>query len=190
MIELKLIISGETATEALAELRHLAAALNPSEDFAKAPAPVAVVPPTAEEAPKRTRKKQTQTPATTVPPTSEEEAQTPAPSVQGGAPVSEVAPAAPAFMQGAATTPPAAPVPFPTPAAPAPAPAPVTPPPQPVKVYTLDDISRAGSALIDQGKMDAIMALMGKYGVEAITQLQEANYPAFVEDLRALGATI
>jgi hypothetical protein len=48
----------------------------------------------------------------------------------------------------------------------------------------------AGSSLIDQGKMADVMALMTRYGVQAITQLKPETYPAFAADLRALGATI
>ena len=55
---------------------------------------------------------------------------------------------------------------------------------------TLDAISRAGAALVDQGKMQQIMALLGKYGVQAITQLNANAYEAFAADLRALGAAI
>lgn len=54
----------------------------------------------------------------------------------------------------------------------------------------LEAISRAGAALIDQGKMPQVMALLQKYGVQAITQLQASTYPAFAEELRGLGAAI
>lgn len=59
-----------------------------------------------------------------------------------------------------------------------------------VAPITLDAISRAGAALVDQGKVQQIMALLGKYGVQAITQLNASAYEAFAADLRALGATI
>ena len=72
----------------------------------------------------------------------------------------------------------------PTQAAPVSAPAPQTP------VITLDMISRAGAALVDQGKMPQIMGLLTKYGVQAITQLNANTYDAFAADLRALGASI
>lgn len=127
--------------------------------------------------------------------------------------------AAPAPAMGPAptapvTTPPAAPVPpqMPTPATgpapmmpqtPAPAPAaPVTPPPAPAPApapampvttapaYTLDQISKAGAALVDAGKMEPLLALLGKYGLQAITQLQPAQYGVFATELRALGAQI
>ena len=64
------------------------------------------------------------------------------------------------------------------------------PAPAAEKEYSLDEISRAGAALIDQGKMPDLLALLKNYGVQAVTQLDKSRYPAFVEDLRALGARI
>lgn len=58
------------------------------------------------------------------------------------------------------------------------------------KSYTLDDISRAGAVLIDQGKMPQLLELLKKYGVQAVTQLNPATYPAFVEEMKALGAQL
>ena len=106
---------------------------------------------------------------------------------------------------------PAAPVPV---AVAAPAPVPVTPPPPvtgpvvppppavpaappapavPVAgapAYTLDQLAKAGAALVDAGKMESLMALLAKYGVQAVTQLPPAQYGAFATELRALGAQI
>lgn len=56
--------------------------------------------------------------------------------------------------------------------------------------YTLDDLSRAGAALIDQGKMPQLLELLKKYGVQAVTQLDPGTYPAFVEEMKALGAKL
>ena len=56
--------------------------------------------------------------------------------------------------------------------------------------YTLDMIARAGAALVDAGKMDALCGLLAKYGVEALTALDPAQYGNFPNDLRALGAQI
>lgn len=56
--------------------------------------------------------------------------------------------------------------------------------------YTLDQISKAGAALVDAGKMEPLLALLAKYGVKAITQLQPAQYGVFATELRALGAQI
>lgn len=56
--------------------------------------------------------------------------------------------------------------------------------------YTLDQIAKAGATLVDAGKMEPLMALLAKYGVQAITQLQPAQYGLFATELRALGAQI
>ena len=49
---------------------------------------------------------------------------------------------------------------------------------------------RSGAALVDAGKMEPLLALLTKYGVQAITQLQPAQYGVFATELRALGAQI
>lgn len=107
----------------------------------------------------------------------------------------------------------AAPTPAPQPVAPAPQtaqetpqqPVPQTPAPQVAtptpqaaptvsqpqqKALTLNDIATAGAGLVDQGKMQQVIELLGKYGVQAITQLQPTQFDAFAGELRALGATI
>ena len=105
-------------------------------------------------------------------------------------------------------------IPRPQVAVPAPAPVPVTPqppvtgpvvppppavpaaPPAPAvpvagaPAYTLDQLAKAGAALVDAGKMESLMALLAKYGVQAVTQLPPAQYGAFATELRALGAQI
>jgi len=81
----------------------------------------------------------------------------------------------------------AAPILMPTPT-PMPASAPQTE--EPEKKYTLDDISRAGAALIDQGKMAQLRELLGAFGVQAVTQLEAAVYPEFARKLIALGAKL
>ena len=86
--------------------------------------------------------------------------------------------------QTAAPVAPTVPVATPAPTA-APAPVPTAAP-----QYTLEMISVAGSALIDAGKLDALMALLGKYGVDSLTSLDPNQYGAVATDLRALGARI
>lgn len=68
---------------------------------------------------------------------------------------------------------------------------PVAPPVVPTTpILDLDAISRAGAALVDQGKMNDILLILQKYGVMAVNQLDPSQYPAFADDLRALGANI
>ena len=53
-----------------------------------------------------------------------------------------------------------------------------------------DIVEKAGATLVDAGKMEPLLALLTKYGVQAITQLQPAQYGVFATELRALGAQI
>lgn len=106
------------------------------------------------------------------------------------APVAAPAPAAPVNPTPAPAAPvaPTAPVPTEQPAAPvaqAPAAVPVTAP-----TYTLDQIARAGASLVDAGKMEQLLALLARYGVAAVTQLQPDQFGVFATELRALGAQI
>ena len=79
----------------------------------------------------------------------------------------------------------------PTPVQPtAPATAAPAAPTVPAEGYTLEALSRAGAALIDDGKMPQLLALLGKYGVRAVTQLPKDAYTAFAAELKALGAQL
>ena len=110
------------------------------------------------------------------------------------------APVAPAPVQTAPTpapvaAPASAPAPAPTPAAPPVTPMPTTAAPAPAvpvtaPTYTLDQIAKAGANLVDAGKMEQLLALLTKYGVQAVTQLTPDQYGAFATELRALGAQI
>lgn len=110
------------------------------------------------------------------------------------APVATPAPGAPLSATPAQTATPIAPtIPVAAPAlavTPAanvtPAPAVPTSAPQ----YTLDMIATAGSALIDAGKMDQLMGLLGKFGVASLTELAPESYGAVANELRAMGAAI
>lgn len=119
----------------------------------------------------------------------------------GPAPAAPAAPVAPTPVPVVNPTPAPAAVPTPAPVMPqAPTPAPETAashsnpapavPTATPPAYTLDQIARAGAALVDMGKMDALLALLGKYGIAAVTQLLPAQYGTFATELRALGAQI
>lgn len=114
----------------------------------------------------------------------------PAPAPVSPAPVTPTqtptpAPAAPV----AAPNPAPAPTAGQTSAAPGNTPAP-TVPVAGAPTYTLDQISRAGASLVDAGKMQQLLELLGRYGVQAVTQLQPEQYGTFATELRALGAQI
>lgn len=108
------------------------------------------------------------------------------------APAPAPAPVTPTQTPAPTATPPvAAPAPTvgQTSAAPGNTPAP-TVPVTGAPTYTLDQISRAGASLVDAGKMQQLLELLGRYGVQAVTQLQPEQYGAFATELRALGAQI
>ncbi len=81
----------------------------------------------------------------------------------------------------------------PTPAAvptAAPAPVPAAVPVATAPGYTLDQLGRAGSALVDAGKRDQLIALLQRRGIQTLSQLDPTQYGAFATELRGLGAQI
>lgn len=106
-----------------------------------------------------------------------------APTQASGAPLS--ATPAPTATPIAPTVPVAQPAPAVTPAANV---APTVPTGAPT--YTLEMIATAGSALIDAGKMEQLMQLLGKFGVASLTELAPESYGAVAGELRTLGATL
>lgn len=128
---------------------------------------------------------------------------TPAPVVPVATPVTH-APVPPVTLPPATVVPTqptpapvATPTPAPAPAAPA-APAQTVAPTNPAPTvpvttaptYTLDQIAKAGASLVDAGKMEQLLALLAKYGVQAVTQLQPDQYGVFATELRTLGAQL
>lgn len=165
MLEIKITVECPGLPEAI---HALADALHEGQaNPVSVPIPDSTTPTAASHAPARAAAPTTAVPLASAP--------TPAHGV--AAPTVPVAPAAPAV-------PVAAPV---APAAPA-APAPAVPVAAPT--YTLDQIARAGAALVDAGKMEQLLALLGKYGVAAVTQLAPEQHGSFATELRALGAQI
>lgn len=101
-----------------------------------------------------------------------------APAAPAPAPMPVAAPAAPVMAT-------AAPAPAVSPSNPV---APVAAPAPPPAAITVEDLGRAGAGLIDAGKMPQLMGLLGKYGVQAITQLQPGQIGPFAAEMQALGA--
>jgi hypothetical protein len=74
-----------------------------------------------------------------------------------------------------------------------PAPPPMTPPPTiptSAPTYALDDLMRAGSALADAGKREAVVALIGEFGAASMLQVPPERYGEFAARLRGLGAQL
>ena len=164
------------APDLVAALMRLAAAVNPDPNILTPDTPQPQMPaPATSPAPVMP-----QTPGPTAP-----AAPAPVPQAPVANPTQEAV-----SVPTAPTAAPAAPLAGQTSAClsnPAPAPAvPVAGAP----TYTLDQISKAGAALVDAGKMEPLLGLLTKYGVQAITQLQPAQYGVFATELRALGAQI
>lgn len=78
----------------------------------------------------------------------------------------------------------------PTPEVPTVPTVPTTAVPTAAPQYTLEMIAKAGTSLIDAGKLSEVSALLGKYGVDALTSLNPSMYGAVAMDLRAMGAQI
>ena len=110
---------------------------------------------------------------------------TPVTSVQVNQPAAPVAPIHPTPAAGVPLS--AAPARTEAPAANVPAPAAI---PTSAPTYSIDMLATAGTALVDAGKMNELLALLGEYGVEAVTQLKPEQYGTFATELRALGAQI
>lgn len=79
-----------------------------------------------------------------------------------------------------------------TPVAPAPQPTAPTPQPQATAetAITLEALCAAGAKLVESGQMAQVIALLGKYGVQAINQLPAEKYTEFAAELRAIGGQI
>lgn len=170
MLEMKVTITA--ATDLMAVLNNIAAALNGKDlkpiaeaDALAASAPVAQpATPTVPVNPTPAQAAQPTAAPAIMPLTAEQTATPIVPTVSVATPAPAVTPATNVAL----------------------APAVPTSAPQ----YTLDMIATAGSALIDAGKMDQLMGLLGKFGVVSLTELAPESYGAVANELRALGAAI
>lgn len=73
-----------------------------------------------------------------------------------------------------------------SPAAPTPEAVPVAP----AQSYSLDDLAKAGIALMDQGKQADLLTLLQQFGVTALPQIPKEQYGAVATAMRGLGAQI
>ena len=56
--------------------------------------------------------------------------------------------------------------------------------------YTQDQIAIALTGLIDQGKRDYVMQILGQFGAMSLMQVPVERYPELVTQLRGAGANI
>ena len=103
----------------------------------------------------------------------------PAPAAQPSPAPVPVTPV-PVAQPAAAPAPVAPPVPAPAPAA-----APTT-----ARAFRFEDIQLAATSLCDTGKRAEVLALLAKYGIQALSALPAEQYGAFATELRGLGAKI
>ena len=103
----------------------------------------------------------------------------PAPAAQPSPAPVPVTPV-PVAQPAAAPAPVAQPVPAPAPAA-----APTT-----ARAFQFEDIQLAATSLCDTGKRAEVLALLAKYGIQALSALPAEQYGAIATELRGLGAKI
>lgn len=58
------------------------------------------------------------------------------------------------------------------------------------QTYTMDQLARAASQLMDAGKQAELVQLLGQFGVQALTALPQEQYGTFATKLREMGAKI
>lgn len=121
-------------------------------------------------------------PTATAQATIKEQAETVTPT-QPTAPVTNSAPSVNTPPAPVATTQPVQPVPTATSPA-------VQAPSEPVKTYTQEQLSNAGAALCEQGKMPQLIQLLSQFGAQSIVQVSKEQYTALAEGLKALGANL
>lgn len=56
--------------------------------------------------------------------------------------------------------------------------------------YTIDMLSRAGTILLDKGKMGELLNLLQKYKAASLMELKPEQYAAFAQDMKAIGADL
>ena len=54
----------------------------------------------------------------------------------------------------------------------------------------MDQLARAASQLMDAGKQNELVQLLGQFGVQALTALPQEQYGTFATKLRELGANL
>lgn len=108
------------------------------------------------------------------------------PAASVPAPAAQPSPAPVPVTPVPVAQPAAAPAPVAQPApAPAPAAAPTT-----ARAFRFEDIQLAATSLCDTGKRAEVLALLAKYGIQALSALPAEQYGAFATELRGLGAKI
>lgn len=56
--------------------------------------------------------------------------------------------------------------------------------------YDIDMLSRAGTALLDKGGMNNLLALLAEFGVQSMMELKPEQYPTFAAKMKEIGADL
>lgn len=65
-----------------------------------------------------------------------------------------------------------------------------TVPVAPATEYTFADVQRIAAPLVQQGKSEELKNALKNFGVQAITELQQDQFGAFIQELKNLGADV
>ncbi len=58
------------------------------------------------------------------------------------------------------------------------------------QTYTMEQLAVAATQLVDAGRREELVGLLGQFGVQALTALPKEQYGAFATALRQMGAKI
>ena len=56
--------------------------------------------------------------------------------------------------------------------------------------YSIDDLARAAAQLMDAGKQQQLIALLGQFGIQSLGALPKERFGEFATALRQMGARI
>lgn len=62
--------------------------------------------------------------------------------------------------------------------------------PTTAQTYTMEQLAVAATQLVDAGRREELVQLLGQFGVQALTMLPKEQYGAFATQLRTMGAKI
>ncbi len=88
------------------------------------------------------------------------------------------------------TTTPEQPVPVQTPAVPVEPVQQTQHVPTTAPTYTLDELAKASTSIMDEGRMAELQALVQSFGITTLAELSKDKYGAFALKLREMGAAI
>ena len=61
---------------------------------------------------------------------------------------------------------------------------------EPARAYTVDDLAKAATKLVDEGKQQDLIEILKSFGVPSLVKLPPDAFPEFAARIRALGAEL